>query len=323
MLDVVFGKIIIRSSINNETIRLLSELMKISVKNQIVPKFKSANTQLKIKNYNLICNNCFFVKNSDNCERCECKTINNHFSIFEIEKNILEIITRNIDSIKNSRILSLGYSFSSLVNMSHLNDNNELIITLTLNTDGVSIFKNNAVDAWPFYLVINELPVAKKFSIENIIILALYSGKSKINNRVMLNDTLRYLSEIEAKSFTIGDNVIKIKTIYGSFDKPASSLITYSTYFNSKYGCRFCRSERDTINRKPVFANIGKKRTHQFQIAKGIVAEKDQKSVYGLKGISSLRYFKIFENFLYYYFIHQNQGFSQEVSLGVTKPSDS
>lgn len=316
MLDVVFGKIIIKSSINNETIRLLSELMKISVKNQIVPKFKSANTQLKIKNYNLICNNCFFVKNSDNCERCECKTINNHFSIFEIEKNILEIITRNIDSIKNSRILSLGYSFSSLVNMSHLNDNNELIITLTLNTDGVSIFKNNAVDAWPFYLVINELPVAKKFSIENIIILALYSGKSKINNRVMLNDTLRYLSEIEAKSFTIGDNVIKIKTIYGSFDKPASSLITYSTYFNSKYGCRFCLSERDTINRKPVFANIGKKRTHQFQIAKGIVAEKDQKSVYGLKGISSLRYFKIFENFLYYYFIHQNQGFSQEVSLG-------
>ena len=105
----------------------------------------------------------------------------------------------------------------------------------------------------------------------------------------MLNDTLRYLSEIESKTYVIRDD--KIKMIYRSFDKPASIIINYTTCLNSKYVFRFCLLMREMINRKPVLFNYGQKRRHQFQIAKGIIAERDQKAIYDLRGNSPLRYF--------------------------------
>lgn len=38
------------------------------------------------------------------------------------------------------------------------NDNNIMHLTLTLNTDGIPIFKSSNFAFWPMYLTINELP---------------------------------------------------------------------------------------------------------------------------------------------------------------------
>ena len=42
--------------------------------------------------------------------------------------------------------------------------------SFTINTDGISLCKKSKLTIWPVYLVVNELSIDKRFSIENTII---------------------------------------------------------------------------------------------------------------------------------------------------------
>ena len=42
--------------------------------------------------------------------------------------------------------------------------------TMSINTDGISFCTKSKLTIWPVYLVINELPIQKRFSIDNVII---------------------------------------------------------------------------------------------------------------------------------------------------------
>jgi hypothetical protein len=43
-------------------------------------------------------------------------------------------------------------------------------LTFLFNTDGASICKSSKLTLWPVYLIINELPLGKRFSPENVIL---------------------------------------------------------------------------------------------------------------------------------------------------------
>lgn len=62
--------------------------------------------------------------------------------------------------------------------------------TLTINTDGISICKKSKLTIWPVYLVINELPIQKRFSIDNVIIAGTYIY---INQDLHINTNILYL----------------------------------------------------------------------------------------------------------------------------------
>ena len=47
---------------------------------------------------------------------------------------------------------------------------NKSAFSLTLNTDGISPYKHSNLAIWPVYLVINELPLETRFSIDNTIL---------------------------------------------------------------------------------------------------------------------------------------------------------
>ena len=250
-----------KSSINDDAAKSIEELIKVCIQKGVAPQFISKKKQIQTEKYYQICNNCSYIKQNKICQICNIKTATSHFTIFEMKKKIKSVIERNfIKIIENIESLhSLGYSFGSLIQQCHWKKEKNIKVTATINTDGVSIFKNNSTDAWPFYLVFNELPISDKFNLENIVIMALYVGKTKISNKVVQNDLMRHLGEIEEIEFEINNIKFQIKTIYGSFDKPASSLITNSTNFNGKNGCRFCLEERKTLNKKPAYLKVGKK----------------------------------------------------------------
>jgi len=47
---------------------------------------------------------------------------------------------------------------------------NKAAFSLTLNTDGISPYKHSNLTIWPVFLVINELPIEIRFSIDNVIL---------------------------------------------------------------------------------------------------------------------------------------------------------
>ena len=52
-------------------------------------------------------------------------------------------------------------------------------ISFTWNTNGVPVFKSSNFLLWPLYLVVNELPLKKCFSKDNMILAGLWFGSSK------------------------------------------------------------------------------------------------------------------------------------------------
>ena len=47
---------------------------------------------------------------------------------------------------------------------------NKKAFTFSLNTDGISPYKKSKLTIWPVFLVINELPLETRFSIDNTIL---------------------------------------------------------------------------------------------------------------------------------------------------------
>lgn len=77
--------------------------------------------------------------------------------------------TENLSDIKDGNIYKSIYN-SNL--KSGLNSN--AVYTFTLNTDGISFCEKSNISIWPVFLVINEIPVEKRFCVENIIIAGNY-----------------------------------------------------------------------------------------------------------------------------------------------------
>lgn len=53
--------------------------------------------------------------------------------------------------------------------------------TFTLNTDGISFCEKSNLTMWPVFLAINEIPVEKRFCVENIIIAGNYEILVKVS----------------------------------------------------------------------------------------------------------------------------------------------
>ncbi len=52
-------------------------------------------------------------------------------------------------------------------------------VSLTLNTDGVALFKSSNISLWPIWVTINELPPHVRFNKSNLILAGLWYGDVK------------------------------------------------------------------------------------------------------------------------------------------------
>ena len=288
IFDTIFSKIIVQSSINNDAAKMIEKCFRKAFEKGIVPSFKeNCEKTLEIAKSYEICNNCDTIIAQKTCTVCKINTKTNHFLMFDIETQITRVLAAHASEMMHFDLAENGYGPDSY--MMNVKNRSNLILTLTLNTDGVCLYRTKTNDTWPFFLVFNELPIKKKFAVENVILLGIWNGQRKISNKVIMNDMMRYLGQVEQKEFLVNDQNFQLKTVYGSFDKPASAMILNASNFNAKYGCRFCLRKRKTVNRRPVFKKVSKKRTDAYQKAKGIISEQKRKPVKGLKGISCLR----------------------------------
>ena len=163
---------------------------------------------------------------------------------------------------------NLGYTNDSIFSKLHSESDN--LITLTLNTDGMVVYKKGHISAWPFYLTINELPMVLKYKIKNVIISAIYIGYRKIDNLEAINKIMHQISSFR-NNVEIKSRQIQIEVIYGAFNKPARSLALNCQSSNAFYGCVFCTQILQTNSKKTTtmncYLNINTKLIYMLLIA--------------------------------------------------------
>jgi hypothetical protein len=126
----------------------------------------------------------------------------------------------------------------------------ERTLTLTLNIDGVQPSRNTQTTIWPIIMVINELPLKRRFALENIILAGVWSAKSKPSRdsvKLFLQPVINELRELEkGYPFMCSDgvySVVLVHLIAACCDKPAQALIQCIPEPIAAHGCGQCEVE--------------------------------------------------------------------------------
>jgi hypothetical protein len=170
------------------------------------------------------------------------------------------------------RIISTNYQYMNLNNKSTeesmrdicdgdvhrrlQNSCSDPFITLTMNIDGIQPNKGSKTSIWPILLVVNELPIRRRFSPENIILAGVWPGPKKPSRPQMalfLKPLVTELVHLEnGDSFFIPscsssspNKIVHIRVylIGACCDKPALALIQNLPEPIAAFGCSRCELE--------------------------------------------------------------------------------
>ncbi|CAF0919879.1 unnamed protein product [Brachionus calyciflorus] len=274
------------------------KMMRHYIGNEVQPNFDSLIDSFKkefylkydIYTFCLCCNilkeNCNDINN--NCPSCS-KTFSKFFHLN---------IKSQLESILNCQKNRIDFSLNSENNIyKKISYFHSKFITLTINSDGISIFKSSRTTIWPVYLTINQIDKKERFKLKNVIIAGLWVSKEKPVFEEFLKPIVEELKILEKGIFFEGD-MINIFLTNGVFDKPARAAILNTIQFNGKFGCIKCyqpgknipSSKNGTIHVYPFqhYHHDKPKRTHDKYLSDLRQAVLLKKPFRGIKGDSML-----------------------------------
>ncbi len=128
-------------------------------------------------------------------------------------------------------------------------------IELSVNIDGLPVYKSKNSSLWPIQCIIANLPQSKPF------IAALFYSSQKPQNLNFLTEFVEELKELMENGITVDNGCIK-SVLLKCFvcDAPAKALIKGTVQFNGRYGCDYCEV-RGQHNGMMSFLEVGKLRT--------------------------------------------------------------
>lgn len=173
-------------------------------------------------------------------------------------------------------------------------------ISLTWNTDGVSIFKSSKYCIWPFYFMINELPHYLRSKMQNVLLGGLWFGSSQPQPNLFMKyslvDSLKKLYEGVGFKIFGRANLVRVKgiVICGTCDLPAKSKFLNMKQFNGNYGCQKCKDKGRRISPRVLvypYKNINHIRTSEETTTLAKQAHRTGLPMIGVKGPTCLSQF--------------------------------
>ena len=101
----------------------------------------------------------------------------------------------------------------TILNSDHEFFSSQEHIGLIMNTDGVSLYKSSKVSLWPVYLEIANLCPKLRFRHDNVVICALWVGRSQPNMQILLTPIFDELKCLNVVGFPLNTGPDGIKTV--------------------------------------------------------------------------------------------------------------
>lgn len=281
-------------------------------------KFKGFQTKFLVQ-----CLKCdIFIENARRnksirtCSICESKISDsaNEFVYISFRKQLIENVKKNIDAI-----LDYPEMRSNTDNISDIYDGriykeintstDKFPLCLTLNTDGVKVLncgKNNH-SLWPIQLIQNYLPPNLRYRTENVIVVGLYFGTSKI-------DFLSYMQPLVEEMSGLMDGFVLVSNnnpiyfqpfiIYCVVDLPAKSKLQGIVHCTGRNACGYCHHEgvavKNPNTKSSTIRYIHKDtepnlRTHESTMNAMININKNSCHSNGVQALSCMIGFKYFD----------------------------
>lgn len=222
-----------------------------------------------------------------------------YFLTSSLKDQLLEIIQskafaqyRKIDKKVKDVVNSYLYKYLRQQDVIGIND-----ISLTWNTDGISLFKSSKKSTWSVLARINELPF--KVSKDNIILCALWHDKRKPHMKMFLKPFADELQDLYHNGFEcvpyMGDETIfiKVHAILCAVDTIARPTIQNLIQFNGEFGCPYCLQKGEILGETAGTARVyckgeSQERTSEEHHEHIQLALEENKPVFGVKGPSAV-----------------------------------
>lgn len=188
-----------------------------------------------------------------NCKRIETlESVNVAFVTFELEKQLKQLLERFKDTLilpdKPLPKFPIIDVWNCDVHSEIILKNKEPFISLTLNTDGVQIFKSNSISLWPIILSVNNLPLNERFKQDNLIICGFHHN-SDLDIASYLEDLISEVQKINSSGgLQLSFGKFKVFCLLSSLDAPAKSKVQNMVQYNGYFGCPYCLDEGKFID---------------------------------------------------------------------------
>lgn len=118
------------------------------------------------------------------------------------------------------------------------------LVTLTLNTDGVRVFKSKRkASLWPIQWFINEVPPHKRFKQGNIILSGIWFG-SDPSFELYLKPFIKEMNDLDERKIVVKtdntEKAVTVRLLLFSADLPAKCKVQKFKQFNGEFGCSCC-----------------------------------------------------------------------------------
>ena len=114
-------------------------------------------------------------------------------------------------------------------------------IALSLNMDGVPLYKSSSWSLWPVFLTILNLPISIRMKAENVLLAGLWYGPTKPPMKLLLQPVLNRLKQLATSGLTIrtpeGLRRIRTKVVMGIFQLKQQCCVQSSSMVSMAVLC--------------------------------------------------------------------------------------
>lgn len=214
--------------------------------------FYCKNCQLYIDNYENL-DNLRKIEEEVTCPNCKTmfslhKMNDGHFFIHlpirkQLKQKIIANDILNYDTDSHSECITDLFD-GTLYKSLRKKIGDQKLITLTMNTDGVRVFKSKRKSSfWPLQFFINEINPIQRFKVKNILLSGIWYGKDP-DFHLYLKPFTDELAELNRNKIKINSGTewleITVRGILMSCDTPARCKVLTMKQFNGSFGCTYC-----------------------------------------------------------------------------------
>ncbi|KAJ1519617.1 hypothetical protein ONE63_004891 [Megalurothrips usitatus] len=168
----------------------------------------------------------------------------------------------------------------------------EDVLTLTINTDGVRVFKSTQNSMYPILSHLNELIPEQRFKVDNVILCGLWFGRSAPTMSLFLKPFITEVLNLSTNglSYRQANGTMRRSYVFPlacSLDSVAKPKVTCQKQFNGYDGCPYCLHPNDAVSPGDNQRHYDTSKTFPLRTEESVIS--DMYSAHSLKKSGSLK----------------------------------